>query len=479
MNKIKKLAGETVLYGLGTILPRTLNFFLVGLHTRIFLPDEYGVYVTLYAWIAFLNVIYLFGMETSYFRFATKPGADEENIFRVTQTFVLAISGFFSICIILFAHQISEPFDVVNHSEFIAWLSIVMFVDAAVAIPFARLRLEKKATKFAMAKILNILIQVGLNLYFLIVIYDPSINIGFLILANLFANLFYVIFFFKTLTSWRPAWDKVLFSSMIRYAYPIMLTGLAGMTNEMFSRQVLGWWLPNGFYPGKTSKEALGIFGACYRFSVIMNLAVQAFKFAAEPFFFSNSSTSNSPQLFAKVNHFFTIVCCFIVLGVTINLDILQVLLGPDFREGLVIVPILLIGYMFLGVYYNISIWFKLTDRTYFGTLITIVGMVLTIGVNFLLIPIMGYLGSAWATLICYLVMLAICYFLGQRYYPVPYKIVKGILYLLLALILIQISKYLELPNQIASTLLHAFTMTVYLAIAYWSEKKYWLGSID
>ena len=479
MNKMKTLAGETALYGLGSIIPRTLNFFLVVLHTRIFLPADYGIYINLYAWVAFLNVIYLFGMETAYFRFATKEGADEEKIFRVTQTFVIVISLLLSVLIIIFSGPIAEKFKLPNHTDFIMWLGILMFVDAAVSIPFARLRLQKKAGKFAAAKLVNVAIQVGLNLYFLLFAFDPSVGIGYILLANLIANLFYLLFFSRTLINWRPAWDRRLFISMFPYAYPVMLTGLAGMTNEMFSRITLERWLPENFYPGKSSEYALGVFGACFRFSVIMSLAVQAFRFAAEPFFFSNANNKNSPALFAKAHHYFTIVCCFILLSVVVNLNILKYLLDETYWEGLGIVPILLVGYMFLGMYYNFSVWFKLTDKTYYGTLITAGGALLTIVLNFLLIPVFGYMGSSWATLLCYFAMAMTCYGLGQKYFPIPYRIANGFWYLFFTFLLIRASQKLNIPDLIWSVSFHAFLILLFMLIVYWRERKYWNSPVD
>src|SRR5690606_7020739 len=205
---------------------------------------------------------------------------------------------------------------------------------------------------------------------------------------------------------------------MLSYSYPIMLTGLAGMTSEMFSRQTLDWWLPEGFYEGQSSKYALGVFAACYKLAVLMSLAIQAFRYAAEPFFFSNASDKKSPHLFSQVNHYFIVVCSILLLGVSINLDILKYIL-PDSRywEGMYIVPILLLAYLFNGVYYNMSVWFKLTDKTYFATIITVAGALVTIGANFLLIPVLGYFGSALATLACYVFHTALCYFLGPKYY--------------------------------------------------------------
>ena len=479
MNKIKTLAGETAIYGLGSIIPRMLNFFLVVLHTRIFLPEAYGIITNLYAWVAFLNIVYLFGMETAYFRFATKEGAGEQKVFRVAQTFVLLVSLVITVSIISFSIPIAENFNLPEHADFIIWLAVLMFVDAAVSIPFARLRLQKKAGRFAMAKLINVTILVGLNFYLLLFAYDASIGIGYVVLANLLANLFYLLFFFNVLVTWRPAWDRELFSFMFSYAYPVMLTGLAGMTNEMFSRITLQWWLPENFYAGKTSDFALGVFGACYRFSVIMNLAVQAFRFAAEPFFFSHAAHKNSPALFAKVNHYFTIVCCFILLAVVINLDVLKYMLDANYWEGLGIVPILLIGYMFLGIYYNISIWFKLTDKTYFGTFITTGGAVLTVLLNYLLIPIFGYMGSSLATLVCYVAMAVACYALGQKYFPIPYRIIAGLAYLFYVLFLIQLSQLAALPTLALSVSFHVLLMIIFLATVYWCERKYWGASVD
>lgn len=478
MNKIKSLAGETALYGMGNIVPRMLNFFLVSLHTRVFLPAEYSVSVSLYAWVAVLNIVYLFGMETTYFRFSTKEGADEQRVFRIAQTFVLAISFSISLLIILFAGPIAGYFDIPVHNDFIVWLAVIMFVDAAVAIPFAQLRLRKKAALFAFAKIANIVILIGLNFYFLTWAYHPATGIGYIFLANLIANLFYLIFFVKTLITWRPAMDRLIFSSMFKYAFPIMLTGLPGMLNEMFSRMALESWLPENFYPGKDAAYALGVFGACFRFSVIMNLAVQAFRFAAEPFFFSNASDKNSPQLFAKVNHFFTILCCFILLAVVINMDLLRYLVSQNYWEGLGIVPILLVAYMFLGVYYNMSVWFKLTDRTYYGTIITTGGALLTILLNYILIPQYGYMGSSWATLLCYFSMTAACYFLGQKYLPIPYKMLEGLAYLFYALLLIQLSAMAELSSSYLSFGFHILILLIFALSAYLRERKYWTSAV-
>jgi O-antigen/teichoic acid export membrane protein len=225
---------------------------------------------------------------------------------------------------------------------------------------------------------------------------------------------------------------------MIVYAFPVMLTGLAGTTNEMFSRITLREWLPANFYPGKSGAYALGVFGANYKFAVFMNLVIQAFRFAAEPFFFNNARDKNSRHLFAMVNHYFVVSCCLLLLAVGVNLELLKHLLRSEaYWEGLSVVPILLTAYLFLGVYYNISVWFKLTDRTYYGTIISLGGAAVTIIANYVLIPVAGYVGSSWAALICYFSIAAACYLTGRRFYPIPYTVGKDLAYIVLTVLVV------------------------------------------
>lgn len=493
MSNISRLAGDTVLYGLGSIIPRFLNFLLFPLHTRVFNPEDYGIVSYLYVFVAFLNIVYTFGMETAYFRFATKEGSDPTRIFNIAQTVVVILSITFSFLFIVFADPIADSLSLSGKSHYIIWLAVIMLIDGIVALPFARLRLEKKPLKFAFARIINVAILVGLNLYFFVIAdwlvhgeitfdikrlvdsatTETRYGIEYVFLANLIANAFYVLFFIKVLASWRPRWDKSISSAMFTYAFPVMITGLAGMTNEMFSRWTLEWWLPVNFYDGKSSMYAIGVFSAAYKYAVIMSLAIQAFRFAAEPFFFSNAANKNSPKLFAQVNHYFVIVTSFILLAVTINIDILKYLVGgSDYYEGLITVPILLAGYLFLGVYYNFSVWFKLTDKTYFGTVITLGGALITIILNFLLIPVWGYVGSSWASLACYFAMAMACYITGQRHYPIPYKIYSGFKYIILALVFVYLADLFPTTSQLLATSLHILCMIIFIAIAYLLERK-------
>ncbi|MFM7855192.1 MAG: lipopolysaccharide biosynthesis protein [Flammeovirgaceae bacterium] len=472
MSKLKSLASQTALYGLGSMLPRFLNFLLVPLHTKgMFTTAQYGEITNLLSVVAVINVVYMFGMETAFFRFSNQTGANPKKIFNLAQTVVVSISVTLSIVLIAFSTTLGNFYDQPQHSNYIVWLVMIMLIDAVVAIPFAQLRQQKKATSFALYKILNVLILIGLNYYFLKINYDPNINIGYVFLANLIANAFFVLFFLKTLWQWRPAWDATLSPQMIRYAYPIMLTGLAGMTNEFFSRATLNHWLPPGFYGSITNKDALGIFGACYKFAVFMNLGIQAFRYAAEPFFFSNANDKNSPALFARVNHYFVVAGCVVLLGVSLNLELFKHFVGNNFWDGLNIVPILLLAYLFLGIYYNISIWFKLTNQTHFGTLITLAGVVITIASNYILIPLFGYTGSSWAALLCYFSMTALCYWIGQRYYPIPYSVLKDLGYITFTMVVIYAFYQVRIPNTYLSSALNVTVTLVGIGVAYMLEK--------
>jgi O-antigen/teichoic acid export membrane protein len=473
MSKIKRLAGETALYGLGNIIPRLLNFLLFPIHTLFFDPEEYGVLTILMSFVGLLNVVYSFGMETAYFRFVSVPGADQKKIFNLTQTAVIFISTALSIILILNASFFAKALGAEGHENFIVWLTLIMFIDNAVSIPFARLRFEKKPIRFAFYRISNVAILTALNFYFLYFAYDPAVGVGYVFIANLIANSFYFLFFLKDFAQWRPQVDKEVTTTLFKYSFPIMITGLAAMMNEFFSRLSLEQWLPKNFYPGRSSEFAVGVFGGCYKLSVIMNLTIQAFRMAGEPFFFSQATEKKSPQLFAKVNHYFILVCCVILLATSINLDILKLLMqNSAYWEGIYIVPPLLLGYLFLGVYYNFTIWFKLTDRTYYGTIITIAGAVLTFILNCLFVPMGGYYASSWITAVVYGFMMIACYVLGQKHYPIPYFVLRGLSYITLTYVIGMGVNLIHIPNQLLATSFHFIVIGSFCGAIYILERK-------
>ncbi len=330
---------------------------------------------------------------------------------------------------------------------------MILAIDAVLAIPYARLRLERRVKLFVSTKLFNVLLTVLLNLFFIVWlpqitsgslfpslqdwaldVYQPAWGMDYAILANLCANAAIIPLLFWVNKGFRYQLDKGLLQEMWKYAYPLLFMGLAGVTNEMLSRGMFEYILPADYYAHLTPREANGVFGACYKLAILMNLGIQAFKYAAEPFFFSQASDKNSPQLFADVMHWFVIVCCFVLFSITINLHWIApiFLQRPVFLEALDIVPTLLLAYLFLGVYYNLSIWFKLTDKTGYSVWITSIGVVITVALNIALIPILGYQGSALATLACYIGMAIICYLWGQRHLHIPYQTGKDLAYILL-----------------------------------------------
>lgn len=454
---LKKLASQTAIYGLTTILGRLLNYLLTPLHTSIFLAHEYGVVTEMYAYIAVLNVIFTYGMETSYFRFATKNKGQDTKAFNNALTSILLSSLLFSATIFLFSSQIASLLNYPEKANIIKWIAAILALDAIVAIPFAKIRLLNKIYLFAGAKISSIFLNIFFNLFFLLLcplimnegwlsslyplvkaFYNLNHQIEYVFVANLLSNLAYLPFLIPTFRGLRFTINIKYLKEMLVYAVPILVMGIAGTINDMFSRLMLKELLPHNFYPGKSSETALGIFGASFKMAVFMTLAIQAFRFASEPFFFSNAQDKNSPLLFARVMKYFVLVCMVIFLFVSVNVGWLSDFLirREEYKEGLIIVPVLLLANVFMGIYFNLSIWYKLTDKTYFGTYIAIFGALITILANLILIPLYGYYGSVWANLMCYFSMAATSYFLGQKYYPINYPIFSIGAFMALAIVL-------------------------------------------
>jgi O-antigen/teichoic acid export membrane protein len=490
MSVLKKLAGETALYGISSILGRLLNYALVPLHTAIFFPAQMAIVVELFAYVAVLNVLYTYGMETAYFRFASK--SDPEKYYNTSLSAIMLSSLLFSVLIIILATPLTNALGYPGKEIFIIWFALIIAIDAIVSIPFARLRLEKKAKQFVFARMANIFLNVGLNFFFLWLckdiyegkyllslkpivnlIYRPDLGVGYIILANLIANAAFFPLLWKSFARFKPTLQAETLKSMWIYAYPILFMGLAGTLNLMTDRLFLKNLLPDGFYPGRSSVDALGIYGNCYKLSIFMSLVIQAFRYAAEPFFFSQAEDKNAPETFANVMKWFVIACVFIWLGVSVNLDLLgaQFLRKPIYREGLGVVPVLLLANLFLGVYYNLSVWFKLTDRTHYGTIITTIGAVLTVVLNYLLIPVLGYMGCALTFLVSCFAMTVICYTLGQKYFPVPYKLMSAIGYITSAGILIYLVNVVQLDNQLWATGFHMAICITYTGLVFLLEK--------
>jgi O-antigen/teichoic acid export membrane protein len=348
--------------------------------------------------------------------------------------------------ILLINKQLSAALNYADHPEYVLYFTVILTLDAIAAIPFARLRAEDKAFRFATIKVIEIIITVLLSLFFIVYcpkayaenpyswiahVYNPAIGIGYIFIANLMASSFKFILLAPQLIGLAPGFDRTLFVRMFRYSLPMVIIGFAGIINEMLDRALLKYLLP---YDWQTNMKMLGIYSACYKLSILMSLFIQAFRYAAEPFFFAYAGNSDARKVYADVLKFFVIFCMFIFLLVTLFIDFFKYFVGEEFRSGLDVVPILLMANLCLGIYVNLSIWYKLTDRTLTGAFVSLFGAGLTVALNIWWIPILGYKGSAWATLICYASMAILSYLLGRKYYPVDYDIKRVIGYIGLGL---------------------------------------------
>ena len=467
MSAFKKLAGDTALYGVSTILARMINFFLVPIQTYAFgKPADLSSNIEFYAYIGVLLALYTLGLETAFFRFAVRNPEQQQRVFNDSLSLVLAVSILPTAAIIFFASDIAQALDYQGQARFIVWSALLVAIDAIMAIPFARLRADNKARKFVQAKVVNILIVVGLNVFFLIFckdvyeghylpvlrplvryIYNPEIGPGYIFLANLIGNALYFLILRRAFAGFRFRINLAEARILLVYAFPIMLTNLVGVVNALTDRIFLRHWLPVDFYADLTPKDALSIYGQCVKLSVLMMLAINSFKFAADPFFFAKTQDKEAPGLLAQVTKWFVIVCVVLWVGICLNLDVVGLFLSPAYRVGLNVVPLLLLANLFLGVYYNIAFWFKLSDKTQYGTMITIVGAAITVVLNIVLIPIMGYMGCAVAFLASSVIMTVICYGLGEKHYPVPYHVRSALGYIVGAGLLIYASWRFPIAN--------------------------------
>jgi|688.fasta_scaffold79468_2 O-antigen/teichoic acid export membrane protein len=482
LSVIKKLAGQTAIYGLSTIVGRFINYLLVPIQTRVFNQAQFGIISGLFAYITFLNVLLTHGMETAFFRFAEKRN-HENAVYSTSLKSVGILSILFASLVFLFSEQISDITEMGAKAIYIQLVAAIIALDAISSIPFALLRRQNKALRFAIIKNAGIAINILLNLYFLLLcpywfenhgtllpFYENPLDIGVIFFANLASSLLSFLLLIPQMREISLSSEKALYKEMLAYALPMMLVGFAGMINETIDRILIIYLIPDK----ELALRMNGIYSANYKLSIIITLFIQAFKYSAEPFFFSHSKNSNKRTVYADVMNIFILVCLGIFLMVTLNIHLFDSFIGKDFREGIHIVPILLWANIFLGMYYNISIWYKITDQTGKGANISVIGAIITIVMNFILIPILGYMGSAIATLICYLSMMIIGYKMGQKYYPIPYDISKFFKYSIISLVIYFAG--IQLQSRVESEILYYTigfsSLLLFGLIGYYNEKK-------
>ena len=443
---VKKLAGQTLWYGIPTIANRFLGYLMnLSLPFIFKQPGTTADLTQVYAIIPFLNVLFTYGMETAYFRFSQE---EQRRHLYSTLTFSIFFTTIvFSICLYFFRSDISNLAGLEEHPQYVMWMCWILFFDTLATLPFARLRQEGRPRKYAFVRVAGIVMTILVVILFLGIIprylqthpgsfiksiYNNTDPISFYLLGNVCGSIFTFLLLWKEFKDLRFEFDTALWKRVMKYSYPLIVVGLGGMINDMLSRLVYRHVVD---LPRAEADKQLGIFGNLYRIAVMVTVMIQAFRMAAEPFFFNRSGEENAQKIYARVMKFFVIACCFMFLFIGLFRDELQWLItrkSRDWGDGMYIVPILAMGNIFLGIYYNLSIWYKLTNKNMYGASITFLGAVITVLLNIILIPKLHYLGAALATFCCYSFMMITSYLYGQKYYPVPYAKKKLISYLVL-----------------------------------------------
>jgi O-antigen/teichoic acid export membrane protein len=432
VNIYKKLGGQTLIYGLGNIVPRMLNYaILTSYFTYRFSVEQYGIITELYAYVSVLLVILTYGMETGLFKYATGLG-NVKKVFNNCLLSVICTSFVFIIIVLLLYKKVATLINYEKNPEYIALLGITVAIDAITALIFAKIRIEERVKRFAIIKILNVIINIILVFFFLELLprieiitklkfYNDhliGIEIGYVFIANLLTSLIVLFLLVKEYKYLKLKIDKKLLLSILKYSLPLLIVGLAGMINESIERILLRFFLPDNY----NKLYEIGIYGANYRIALLMTIFIQMFRYAAEPFFFINYKKENAKQIYADVFKYFLIFCLIIFLFVTMYLDILKYFISKKFHSGLRIVNIVLVANMILGLLFNVNMWYKLTGKTYFGVIITGIGAFLTIILNIIFIPKYSYIACAWIHLISNSVMFIMTYLLGNKYYKIDYN---------------------------------------------------------
>jgi O-antigen/teichoic acid export membrane protein len=446
LNHFKKLAGDTAIYGMSSIVGRFLNWWLMPLYVNLFAPEEYGIVTNLYAYVAFFMVFLTYGMETGFFRFASK-NSDSEKVYSTSLVSLFFSSFLFLVLIILFKNPLASLIKYPEHPEYILWFGFILAIDAFTAIPFARLRLNNRPVKFAVVRLINIGFNIGFNLFFLLLcpklmennpdsivqlVYTPKIGVGYVFISNLLASIVTLLLLLPEIFKFSFSFDKALLQKMLDYSFPILIVGMAGILIQQIDKILIPFLIPENEFPMKQ----LGIYGAAVKVAVLMNMFIQAFRYAFEPFFFSQAESKNDKNIYAEIMKYFVIFGLLIFLGMMLYIDVIKLIIPIEYEEGFTIVPIVMLANLFFGIYFTLSLWYKLTDMTRYGAYISVLGAVITITLNFILIPVFGYKGSAAALLTAFFIMMVVSYFLGQKYYPVPYNLKRIGTYFFVAVVI-------------------------------------------
>jgi O-antigen/teichoic acid export membrane protein len=488
MANLKSLAKDTAIYGLSSIVARFINYLLVPIQTARFAASggEYGIITNVYAYVSLLIILLTFGMETTFFRFMSKEGEDPKKVYSTALTMVMMTSLISAVLLMMFLYPIATAVGYADHPEYVAVMYVTVAIDAFMAIPFAYLRYLHKPLRFALLKIINIVLNITLNLLYLIVlpalrlnpfgIYDEqfTLDVAFVFYINLFCTCTTLLMLWKEWASQPFKIDKNTCKRMLSYTWPLLIMGLAGQLNQAAS-QILFPYLFDGSQ--EEARAQLGIYGACIKIAMIMVMITQAFRFAYEPFVFGKSKDKDNRDTYAQAMKFyliFTLLAFLVVMG---YLDILKYLIGESYWDGLRVVPIIMAAEIMFGVFFNLSFWYKLTDRTIWGAYFSGIGAVVLITIDILLIPRFSYMACAWAGFAAYATSMLLSYFIGQRYYPIAYPIRQMSAYVLLTLALYMAMQYAGSVLPLWASLI-VNTLLIAVFVAYLVKKDFPLSSL-
>jgi len=483
-NPLKRLAGETAIYGMGTIVPRLLNYLLTPFFTRVLIKSDYAVLTDLYSWIAILLVLTTYGMETSFFRFSNKA-QHKKKVYSTALGSIFSTTILFLAVILMFQGDIAAIIGYAKHPEFILFVALIVGMDALASIPFASLREQRRAFRFSSIKITGVVVNIILNFYFLwfcpmiseknpdslfLFFYSSNIEVGYIFISNIISSAVVLAMLLPQIFKTKLYIDFTLLKRMLRYAYPLAIIILAGMINEVADKVMLKYLLPQETLIERM--ELLGEYGANFKLAVLMSVFIQMFRFAAEPFFFAQAKEKNAKSVYANVMKYFIIFGWLIFLGVMLYLDILKYFIAENYHQGLFIVPILLIAKLFQGVFYNLSVWYKLTDLTKMGAYIAISGTIITLLFNLFLVPEIGYKGAAYGQLACYGSMVIISFIVGRKHYKINYPVKWIAFYSGFALLIYLVSTIVQDFEPAIKFTLNTFMLLAFITVAFVLERK-------
>lgn len=481
MASLKKLLSDSVIYGLSSIVGRFLNYLLVPVYTYNISAASggYGVVTNVYAYTALLAVILTFGMETTFFYYSNREGVDRRKVFCTALGAVGSVAAAFLLLVMFFIGSVSSFMGYSDHPEYIRAMAIVVAIDAFQAILFARLRRDGRPWKFFSLKMAFIILSMGLNLFIFLVAphwshlpwmswYDEACNVKYIFYINLFCTAIVTLGFFKELRDFRLSdFNVPLLKQMLKYTWPLLLLGIVGVFNQTADKILLPRLLP-----GEEGNVQLGIYGACVKIAMLMALITQAFRYAYEPFVFGSQRDKQSKETQAQATKYFVMFTLLAFLAVMCYIDVLQYFIGGDYREALPAVPIVMMAEILMGIYFNLSFWYKLTGQTWWGAVMSAIGCVVLVVINIIFVPKIGYMACAWGGLVGYGVCVLLSYFIGQKKNPVPYPVGTILGYFALTLALFALMQYVHIDNMVLRLLFNTMVLAIFLAVILWREHE-------